>query len=61
MGWRLMMRGLSRTRPVMKNGKHTGVNTPRLPPDGCIDVTESSYAVAASKPLELWWVWFEED
>ena len=50
---KLLLRGYSRTRPVMKNGVHTGVNTPRIPPDGCISLDESSYTVCSSS-MELW-------
>ena len=50
---KLMIRGYSRTRPVMKNGKHTGVNKKRIPPDGCIDLSEPCYTVCAA-PLTLW-------
>ena len=45
---KLLLRGYSRTRPVMKNGVHTGVNTPRIPPDGCISLDESSYTIMSS-------------
>jgi len=49
-----LLRGYSRTRPVMENGTHTGVNTSRIPPDGCIDISEEpSYAICGSS-LELW-------
>lgn len=47
------LRGYSRPRPVMKNGVHTGVNIPRIPPDGCISLDESSYTVCSSS-MELW-------
>ena len=47
------IQGYSRTRPVMKNGKHTGVNTPRIPPDGCQTLDKPSYTVCGSK-LNLW-------
>jgi site-specific DNA-cytosine methylase len=42
------LQGYSRTRPVMKKGKHTGVNTPRLPPDGCKTLDQPSYTVCAA-------------
>ena len=42
------LQGYSRTRPVMKNGKHTGVNTPRTPPDGCKTLDEPSFTVCAA-------------
>ena len=42
------LQGYSRTRPVMKNGKHTGVNTPRIPPDGCKTLDEPSFTVCAA-------------
>jgi DNA (cytosine-5)-methyltransferase 1 len=42
------LQGYSRTRPVMKNGKHTGVNTPRTPPDGCKSIDEPSFTVCAA-------------
>ena len=42
------LQGYSRTRPVMKNGKHTGVNTPRTPPDGCKTLDDPSFTVCAS-------------
>ena len=42
------LQGYSRTRPVMKNGKHTGVNTPRLPPDGCKTLDQPSFTVCAA-------------
>ena len=42
------LQGYSRTRPVMKKGKHTGVNTPRLPPDGCKTLAEPSFTVCAA-------------
>ena len=57
---RLMLRGYSRTRPVMKNGKHTGVNTSRQPPDGCRSLMMPSFAVCATGPMGLWLV-FDED
>jgi len=41
------LQGYSRTRPVMKNGKHTGVNTPRIPPDGCKTLDEPSFTVCS--------------
>jgi len=41
------LQGYSRTRPVMDNGKHTGVNTPRIPPDGCKTLDEPSYTVCS--------------
>ena len=47
------LRGYSRTRPVMKNGVHTEINTPRIPPDGCITLDESSYTVCSGS-MELW-------
>lgn len=53
---RLMLQGYSRTRPVMKDGKHTGVNTPRVPPDGCQCVSLPSYTICATGPLSLWLV-----
>ena len=42
------LQGYSRTRPVMKNGKHTGVNTARIPPDGCKTLDEPSFTVCAA-------------
>mgnify|MGYP002885625814 CR=1 FL=1 len=49
-----LLRGYSRTRPVMEDGVYTGRHTPRIPPDGCIDITEDpSYAICGSS-LELW-------
>ena len=47
------IQGYSRTRPVMDKGKHTGVNTPRIPPDGCQSIMKPSYTVC-SGPLNLW-------
>ena len=47
------IQGYSRTRPVMKNGKHTGVNTPRIPPDGCQTLDMPSYTVCGSN-MNLW-------
>ena len=32
----------------MKKGKHTGVNTPRLPPDGCKTLDLPSFTVCAA-------------
>jgi site-specific DNA-cytosine methylase len=48
------LQGLSRTRPVLVKGKHTGENIPRVPPDGCITLDEPSYAVCASKRFNVW-------
>jgi site-specific DNA-cytosine methylase len=49
-----LLRGYSRTRPVLEKGIHTGVNTPRIPPDGCIDISkEPSYAICGAS-VELW-------
>ena len=49
-----LLRGYSRTRPVMDNGVYTGRHTPRIPPDGCVDVREQpSYAICGAS-LELW-------
>ena len=42
------LQGYSRTRPVMEKGKHTGVNTPRHPPDGCKTLDEPSFTVCAA-------------
>jgi len=47
------IQGYSRTRPVMDKGKHTGVNTPRMPPDGWQTIMKPSYTVC-SGPLNLW-------
>jgi len=52
----LMLRGYSRTRPVMKDAKHTGINTPRIPPDGCQVLTLPSYSVCAAGALTLWFI-----
>ena len=49
-----LLRGYSRTRPIMEDGVYTGRHTPRIPPDGCIEVGESpSYAICGAS-LELW-------
>jgi site-specific DNA-cytosine methylase len=49
-----LLRGYSRTRPIMENGVYTGRHTPRIPPDGCVDISqEPSYAICGSS-LELW-------
>jgi len=53
---KLMLQGYSRTRPVMKKGIHQGVNTPRIPPDGCKDLSEPSFTICATGPLTLWLV-----
>ena len=47
------VQGLGRTTPVMKDGKHTGKNIPRVFPNGFRTVDEPSYAIAASKKLRL--------
>ena len=52
----LMLRGYSRTRPVMKDGKHTGINTSRIPPGGCQVLALPSYSVCAAGPLTLWFI-----
>jgi len=51
---KLMLRGYSRTRPVKKNGEHTGVNTPRIPPDGCFELAEPAPTVCAQSGMQLW-------
>jgi site-specific DNA-cytosine methylase len=49
-----LLRGYSRTRPIMEDGVYTGRHTPRLPPDGCVDINdEPSYAICGAS-LELW-------
>ncbi len=49
-----LLRGYSRTRPIMEDGVYTGRHTPRIPPDGCVDVREEpSYAICGAS-LELW-------
>lgn len=49
-----LLRGYSRTRPIMDNGVYTGNHTPRIPPDGCVDINEEpSYAICGGS-LELW-------
>ena len=53
---KFLLQGYSRTRPVMKKGKHTGVNTPRLPPDGCRNLNEPSFTICAAGALTLWLV-----
>ena len=53
---RVMIRGYSRTRPVKVKGNHTGVNTTRIPPDGCKELTEIGFTICAAGPLTLWYV-----
>ncbi len=50
---KLMIRGYSRNRPVMRNGKYVGM-IPRPPPDGCRDLDEPSFTICAAGPLTLW-------
>ena len=53
---KLMIRGYSRNRPVMKNGKYTGKMIPRPPLDGCRDLNQPSFAICAAGALTLWLV-----
>lgn len=53
---KLMIRGYSRNRPIMKNGKYTGKMISRLPPDGCRDLNEPSFTICAAGALTLWLV-----
>ena len=50
---KLMIRGYSRNRPVMKNGKYTGKMIPRPPPDGCRDLNQPSFTICAAGALTL--------
>ena len=51
----LMIRGYSRNRPVMRDGKYVGM-IPRPPPDGCKLLTEPSYTICAAGALTLWFI-----
>jgi len=53
---KLMIRGYSRNRPVMKKGKYTGKMIPRPPPDGCRDLTEPCFTICAAGALDIWMV-----
>lgn len=58
---RVMLQGYSRTRPVLDKGVHTGVNTSRVPPDGCQDLSLPSYTICAAGTLSLWLVMTDGD
>lgn len=49
---KLVLRGYSRTRPIMKKGKHMG-NRPIKPPEGCFDLHKPCFAICGNK-IELW-------
>ena len=53
---KLMIRGYSRNRPIMQNGKYTGKMIPRPPPDGCRNLNEPSFTICAAGALTLWLV-----